>query len=71
MWLVYKWFNNDILDEEGYVIHKAGWVELGSYSDLDSCKNVIQHDIYLYNCTCGENTPQPKYKVLSNFDGEE
>lgn len=71
MWKVYKWFDKDVLDSVGCIIYKKGWVQVGTYPDMEAVQQIIEHDIYLYNCTCDENTPNPKYKILSNFDEEE
>lgn len=69
MWVVKMYANKDILDEEGYVIRQKGlWYEIGTYKDLDAVKSIIEHEIYLYNCTCNDDTPNPKFKIESRFE---
>ena len=59
----------DIVDEEGHIIYPAfTWYSIGSYDDLFSVANIVNHEIYLYNCTCKDGDPNPKFKILSNFE---
>lgn len=69
MWVVLRYLENDLIDEEGYLIESKGtWHEIGSYNDLDAVKSIIEHEIYLYNCTCDDDTPNPKFKIESRFE---
>lgn len=71
MWKVYRWCDKDILDSEGYIIYKANtWCLIGSYNTIDSAASIVKHEIYLYNCTCQDDDANPKFKILSDFDGE-
>ena len=71
MWTIYRYADEDITDIDGYIIHKKGtWYSIGSY-DLKSVNSIIEHEIYLYNCTCDETTPQPRFKIESNFHKED
>ena len=71
MWTIYKYTNRDIKDSEGCIIYKKDtWYEIGTYNDLGAVKSIIEHEIYLYNCTCDETTPQPRFKIESNFHKE-
>ena len=62
-WAVYRWAYEDIVDEANYIIHKKGWYEIGTYNSLEVASNIVQHEIQLYNCTCEDNTPLPKFKI--------
>jgi len=68
MWKVYRWFDNDILDEEGYEIYSAGWNLIGSYDTIDTASSVVKHEIYLYNCVATDDTPTPKFRIDSDFE---
>ena len=69
MWKVYRWADKDIVDEEGYVIYsKDTWYLIGSYDTIDSASNIVKHEIYLYNCTATDETPNPKFKIESNLE---
>ena len=71
MWRIYRYAEKDIVDEEGYVIYPAKtWYFIGDYQDLESVTSIVKHEIYLYNCTCQEGDASPKFKILSDFDGE-
>ena len=70
MWKVYRYAEKDIVDEEGYVIYPKGtWYLIGGYWDLETVTSIVQHEIYLYNCTCQDGDANPKFKILSDFDG--
>ena len=69
MWNVYRWAEKDILDEEGYVIYPANsWYLVGDYDNIDTAANIVKHEIYLYNCTCRDGDPNPKFKIESNLE---
>lgn len=69
MWEVWRYAEKDIVSEDGAVIYPAGtWYSIGSYDDLHSVANIVNHEIYLYNCTCKDGEPNPKFKILSNFE---
>ena len=69
MWKVLRYAENDIKDEEGYVIYPAGeWYKIGSYWTLDECASIVKHEIYLYNCTCQDGDANPKFRIESDFE---
>lgn len=69
MWKVYRYAEKDIVDANGYVIYsKNTWYLIGSYTDLETVTSIINHEIYLYNCTCQNGDTNPKFKILSDFD---
>ena len=69
MWKVYRYAEKDIVSEYGDIIYPAGtWYSIGSYDDLFAVTNIINHEIYLYNCTCKDGDPNPKFKILSDFE---
>ena len=71
MWKVYRYAEKDIVDFDGDVIYQAGtWYLIGDYQDLETVASIVNHEIYLYNCTCQEGDANPKFKILSDFDGE-
>ena len=69
MWNVYRWADKDIVEEEGYVIYpKNSWYLIGDYDTIDAAANIVKHEIYLYNCTCRDEDPNPKFKIESNLE---
>lgn len=69
MWEIFRYAEKDIVDEEGHIIYPAfTWYSIGSYDDLFSVANIVNHEIYLYNSTCKDGDPNPKFKILSNFE---
>ena len=68
MWNVYRWADKDIVDDEGYVIYpKNNWYLIGDYDTIDAAANIVKHEIYLYNCTCRDEDPNPQFKIESNL----
>ena len=68
MWKIYRYVEKDMVDVDGYVIYPAGaWYLIGDYNNLQAVKEIIEHEIYLYNCTCEDSDPNPKFKILSDF----
>ena len=71
MWKVYRYAEKDIVDADGYVIcSKDTWYLVGDYNTIDDAVSIVKHEIYLYNCTCQDGDANPKFKILSDFDGE-
>ena len=74
-WNLFKWTSKDILDEEGYVIHKKGWYDYGTYDSLQVVQEIINHDVILYNHICMEDEnadiEEPRYKIEQDWRGEE
>ena len=69
MWNVFKYAHLDIVDNDGELIYPANtWFLMGTYYNLDAAKEVIEHEIELYNCFCKSDEPNPKFKIESNFD---
>lgn len=69
MWKVYRYAEKDIVDADGYVIYSKGtWYLVGDYNTIDDAANIVKHEIYLYNCTATEDTPNPKFKIESNLE---
>lgn len=53
-----------------YRLIKNKWYLIGDYNTIDAVANIVKHEIYLYNCTCQDGDPNPKFKIESNFDFE-
>ena len=53
-----------------YRLIKNKWFLIGDYNTIDAAANIVKHEIYLYNCTCQDGDPNPKFKIESNFDFE-
>lgn len=71
MWKIYRYAEKDMVDADGCVIYSKGtWYLIGDYNAIDEVASVIKHEIYLYNCTCQDGDVNPKFKILSDFDGE-
>ncbi len=71
MWKVYRYAEKDVVDADGYVIYsKDTWYLVGDYNTIDDAASIVKHEIYLYNCTCQDGDANPKFKILSDFDGE-
>ena len=71
MWKVYRYAEKDIVDADGNIIYPAEtWYLMGTYNNLFSVTDIVNHSIYLYNCTCQDGDANPKFKILSDFDGE-
>ena len=67
MWKVYKYAKTDIVDDEGCIIYKKdSWFYIGSYSTLSKVAEIVEHEIYLENCS--NSNGNPKFKIESDFD---
>lgn len=72
MWKVLRYTEKGIITEDGDIICPAGkWYLIGTYNSLEACTEIVKHDIYLYDCTCTDEDPNPRYRIESNFDDEE
>jgi hypothetical protein len=68
MWKVYGYAEKDIVTEDGTLVIPANtWYLIGDYDDLFTVANIVNHEIYLYNCTAHSEDPNPKFKIVSNF----
>ncbi len=68
MWKVYRYAEKDIVTEDGTLVISANtWYLIGDYDDLFTVANIVNHEIYLYNCTAHSEDPNPKFKIVSNF----
>ena len=66
-WTLFKWTDNDILDDEGQIIYKRGWYVL-TYGTLAHIDEVVKHEIYIYNHYPASVVEQfklgePKFKI--------
>ena len=69
MWKVYEYVRVDIVDKDGCVIYpKGSWYLVGDYDTLDAAARVVKNEIYLYNCTCEDNDPNPKFRIENCFE---
>lgn len=69
MWKVYRWAEKDIISEDGDIIYPANtWYLIGDYWDLEAVTSIVKHEIYLYNCTCQDGDPNPKFRIESDFE---
>lgn len=69
MWKIYRWAEKDIVDAEGHVIYPANaWYLVGDYDTIDAAARIVKHEIYLYNCTCTIDDPNPKFKIENDFN---
>ena len=71
MWRIYRYAEKNIVDADGDIIYSKGtWYLIGDYDTIDDVASIVKHEIYLYNCICKDDDPCPKFKILSDFDGE-
>lgn len=69
MWKIYRYAEQDIVDLDNCVIYpKDTWYLVGDYNSLEAVTEVVKHEIYLYNCSCKDGDPNPKFKIVSDFE---
>lgn len=68
MWKVYRWYDKDVLNEEGFTIRTIGWNLMGVFSSLTNASNIIEREIHIYNNICRDEDSPPRFRIENDFE---
>ena len=68
MWKVYRWYDKDILNEDGFIVRTTGWNLMGVFSSLTNASNIIEREIHIYNNIRKDEDSPPRFRIENDFE---
>lgn len=68
MWKVYRWYDKDVLNEDGFIIRTTGWNLMGVFSSLTNASNIIEREIHIYNNIRKDEDAPPRFRIENDFE---
>lgn len=68
MWKVYRWYDKDVLNEDGFIIRTTGWNLMGVFSSLTNASNIIEREIHIYNNIRKDEDSPPRFRIENDFE---
>lgn len=68
MWKVYRWYDKDVLNEEGFIVRTTGWNLMGVFSSLTNASNIVEREIHIYNNIRKDEDSPPRFRIENDFE---